>query len=82
MKIYLDANQEERAKRRFKENQEKGIGGTYDEILENIKLRYQNDKNKKFGALKIADDAIVIDSTGLSVEQVADKIEDIIFNKK
>lgn len=82
VKIYLDANQEERAKRRFKENQEKGIGGTYDEILENIKLRDQNDKNKKFGALKIADDAIVIDSTGLSVEQVADKIEDIIFNKK
>ena len=82
VKIYLDADQEERAKRRFKENQEKGIGGTYDEILENIKLRDQNDKNKKFGALKIADDAIVIDSTGLSVEQVADKIEDIIFNKK
>ena len=39
VKIYLDADVEERAKRRFKENQEKGIDSSYEEILENIKLK-------------------------------------------
>ena len=47
VKIYLDADVEERAKRRFKENQEKGIDSSYEEILENIKLRDENDKNKE-----------------------------------
>ena len=82
VKIYLDATPEERAKRRYKENQEKGISMTYEEVLEAIKTRDYNDMNKPVGALKIADDAIVIDTTKLSIEQVKEQVKEIIFNKK
>lgn len=82
VKIYLDASVEERAKRRYKENQEKGISMTYEEVLEAIKTRDYNDMNKPVGALKIADDAIVIDSTKLSIEQVKEQVKEIILNKK
>ncbi len=82
VKIYLDASVEERAKRRYKENQEKGISMTYEEVLEAIKTRDYNDMNKPVGALKIADDAIVIDTTKLSIKQVKEQVKEIIFNKK
>lgn len=81
VKIYLDASEEERANRRYKENIEKGINSTYQEVLENIRLRDENDKNKEIGALKIADDAIVIDTTNLTIEQVVEQVEEIIESK-
>ena len=46
VKIYLDADEEERAKRRYKQNQKKGIDMSYEEVLNNIKKRDENDKNK------------------------------------
>ena len=82
VKIYLDADIEERAKRRFKENQEKGIDSSYEEVLENIKLRDENDKNKEIGSLKIADDAIIVDSSKLTIEEMTNKVEVIIREKK
>ena len=82
LKIYLDAGIEERAKRRYKECQEKGINMTYEEVLENIKKRDDTDMHKEIGALMIAKDAIVIDTTNLSIEQVADKIETLILQKR
>ena len=81
VKIYLDASVEERAKRRFKENQEKGINMTYEEVYESIRLRDENDKNKEIGALKIAEDSIIVDTTSLTIEQVVDKIISIIKDK-
>lgn len=81
VKIYLDASVEERAKRRFKENQEKGINMTYDEIINNIKERDYNDMHKKMGALKKADDAIVIDTTSMTIDEVVKEIEEIIKEK-
>ena len=82
VKIYLDANVEERAQRRFKENQEKGLNMTYEEVLEAIKLRDYNDMNKQVGALKIAEDAIVIDTTHLTIGQVEEKVKEIIISKR
>mgnify|MGYP004646854639 CR=1 FL=1 len=82
IKIYLDANEEIRAKRRYKENMENGIETTYEEVLENVKMRDYNDMHKKVGALKKAEDAIVIDSSNLSIEEVVKKIEDIIKEHK
>ena len=82
VKIYLDADVEERAKRRYKQNQEKGIDMSYEEILENIKKRDENDKHKEIGALKIADDAIVIDTTKMSISEVVKEIEKIIKKKQ
>lgn len=81
IKIYLDADVEERARRRYKENQEKGLEGTYEEILENIKQRDKNDKNKEIGALKVAKDAIIVDSTKLSIEEMTNEVEKIILEK-
>ena len=74
LKIYLDASEEIRAQRRYKENQEKGIDMTYEEVLENVRMRDYNDMHKKVGALKKAEDAIIIDSTNLTIEEVTDKV--------
>jgi len=79
IKIYLDASLEERASRRFKENKEKGINTTYEEVKENIIARDYNDKNKEIGSLKMTDESIYIDSTGMSVEEVVDKVVNIIY---
>ena len=81
VKIYLDATAEERANRRFRQNQESGIEMTYQEILKNIKMRDKNDMEKEIGALKQAEDAIYIDSTNLTIEEVKEKIVDIIRKK-
>lgn len=81
VKIYLDALIEKRAQRRYEENILKGINTSYDEVLENIKLRDKQDKEKKIGALKIADDAVVIDTTQCTIQEVVEKVEKIIKNK-
>ncbi len=78
VKIYLDASPEERAKRRLKQNQEKGIDSSYKEVLQNIIDRDKRDSNREIAPLKQADDAIYLDSTNLSIEEVVEKITDII----
>lgn len=80
IKIYLDATEEVRAKRRYEENKQNGIDMSYEEVLENVKMRDYNDMNKKYGALKKAEDAIIIDSTNLTIEEVVDKIKGRIVN--
>lgn len=82
VKIYLDADVEERAKRRFKENQEKGMTMTYEETLEAVKKRDYNDMHKKVGALKIAEDAIVVDTTKMTIEEVKEKVKEIILERR
>ena len=77
-KFYLDASIETRAKRRFKENQEKGIEMSYEEVYENIEKRDYNDMNKEVGALKRTDDQIYIDTTDLTVEEEVEIIKNII----
>lgn len=81
VKIYLDASIEERAKRRFKENQEKNIDMSYEEVYESIRKRDENDKTKEVGALKVAEDSIIVDTTSLSIDQVVEKIIEIIKQK-
>lgn len=78
VKIYLDASPEERAKRRIIQNQEKGIVSNYEEVLEEIKNRDYRDMTREIAPLKKAEDAIYIDSTNLSINQVETKILDII----
>lgn len=82
VKIYMDADENERAKRRFLELQEKGDTVTYEDVLKNIKARDKNDKEKEVGALKIAEDAIYLDTTNLSIEEVKEKVKEKIINKK
>lgn len=71
-KFYLDATVEERTKRRFLQNQESGIDMSLEEIKEAIEARDYNDMHKEVGALKRTDDQIYVDSTNMSVEEVAD----------
>ena len=82
VKIYLDASVEKRAERRFEENKLKGINTSYEEVLENIKMRDRQDKAKKIGALKIAEDAIVIDTSNLAIEEVAEKVKEVIKKRR
>lgn len=82
VKIYLDASEEARAKRRLLEMQEKGIQMTYEEIIDNIRKRDYNDKTKEIGALKVTPESIVIDTTNLSIEEVENKIIEIIKEKR
>lgn len=81
LKIYLNADIEERARRRYKENLEKGIETTYEEVLEILKNRDKIDMEREVAPLKKADDAIEIDSTNMSIEEVVDKIVEIYYNK-
>lgn len=74
LKIYLTATLEERAHRRYKEMIGKNMNITYEQVYNTIKARDDNDMHKEVGALKIAEDAIVIDSTHMSIEEVYDEI--------
>ena len=77
-KFYLDATLEERANRRFKQNKDKGIDMSYEEIYENIKARDYNDMHKEVGSLMRTDDQIYIDSTNMAIDEVADKVIKIV----
>ena len=77
-KFYLDASLEERANRRYKQNMEKGIDMSYEEIKESIKARDYNDMHKEVGSLTRTDDQVYIDSTNLSIEEVADIIFKVV----
>ena len=77
-KFYLDASIESRARRRYKENQEKGIDMTYEEVLDNIKKRDYNDMHKEVGSLTRTTDQIYIDTTNLTVADEVKIIEDIV----
>ena len=73
-KFYLDASVEERANRRFKQNKEKGIESSYEDIIESIIERDNDDINRKVGALKRTDDQIYIDSSNMTIEEVINRI--------
>lgn len=77
-KFYLDATLDERAKRRYKENIEKGMDVTFEEIKDNISKRDYNDMHKEIGSLTRTEDSIYIDSTNLTIEEVVKKMKDII----
>ena len=81
-KFYLDASLEERAKRRFKEYQEKNIDMSYDEIYENIKARDYNDSHKEVGSLTRTDEQYYIDSTNLTIDEVTKEFIKIIEGDK
>lgn len=70
VKLFLDASAEERAKRRYKQLQNKGINGNFAQILAEIQERDFRDRNREVAPLKPADDALLLDSTTLSTDEV------------
>jgi len=81
IKFYLTAHLTERARRRQAELHEKGIGSSIEEIQASLEKRDRSDQNRTVGPLKIARDAIIIDTTNLSIEQVVKKILDFVKEK-
>ena len=77
-KFFLTASAEERAERRYKELIEKGENITFDEVLGDIEKRDYNDMTRKLNPLKKAEDALEVDSTGLGIEEVTDRVLDKI----
>lgn len=74
-KFYLDASPEVRAKRRFDEQKD---DSSYETILKDIKLRDEQDKNRKYAPLRQAEDAVLINSDNMSIDEVVEKIIEII----
>ncbi len=70
VKIFLTASAEERAMRRFKQIQDTGGSPDYDKILVDIKARDEKDSNRASAPLKAADDAVVLDSTTMDIDEV------------
>ena len=74
LKLYITASAEERARRRWRDRQAQGHPDTFEHILADVKRRDDYDSHRQHSPLKPADDAIIIDTTGQSVEEVVDNI--------
>ena len=77
-KLFLDASVEARAKRRYKQLQSQGIDGNFAQILAEVKARDERDRNRAVAPLKPAEDALVLDSTALSIDEVVKQALDYI----
>lgn len=73
VKIFLDASAEERAERRMKQLQQKGLDVNFDHLLKEIQERDHRDRNRAVAPLRPAADALVLDSTEMSIEQVTEQ---------
>jgi CMP/dCMP kinase len=73
VKIYLDASVEERARRRYREMIERGQDAEYDVVLAELRRRDRIDSSREAAPLRAADDAILLDSTDLSIEEVVER---------
>ena len=82
VKVFLDCSVEERAMRRYKQNLEKGITSTYEEVLAGIKERHRLETEREIAPLTKAPDAIYIDSTGMTIEQEAEAVINVIKEKQ
>ena len=74
VKVFLDASAEERAQRRFNQLQDKGFSVSIEQILSEIKERDFRDRNRTVAPLRPADDALVIDSTSLTIDEVVNQV--------
>ena len=81
-KIYLTATAEERARRRWLEMQQKGMPDTFEEVLQAVKDRDNQDMNRKVEPLRQAEDAILVDSTNMTFDEVVDKILAVVEEKR
>ncbi|MDI6552780.1 (d)CMP kinase [Leuconostoc falkenbergense] len=80
VKIFLVASVEERAQRRYRENVSKGIATDLDTLRKEIETRDYKDSHRQISPLVQAKDAILVDTTGQTIEQVVDEITEIIKN--
>ncbi|CAM4394891.1 (d)CMP kinase [Vibrio astriarenae] len=81
VKIFLDASAEERAQRRMKQLQLKGLDVRFDDLLSEIQERDDRDRNRAVAPLRPAEDALVLDSTSMSIDQVVEQAMNYIESK-
>lgn len=82
LKIYLTASVEERTKRRYEQLLQKGMECDIKKIKEDIKQRDYNDMHREFAPLKKAEDAVVVDSSDMTLDETVDKIFKMIKEKQ
>jgi len=80
LKVYLDASVEERARRRTRECQERNEPENYDDVLGAMKRRDQIDSQRATAPLRMANDAILVDSTNLDIRQVTEAIKKLVYS--
>lgn len=78
LKIYLDASAEERARRRLKESREMRQDVTYEQVLASVRRRDEIDSQRACAPLKPAEDAVIINTDNLSIEEVCAKAEELL----
>lgn len=74
LKIFLTASPEERAKRRYNQLKEKGIGANLPDLVAELKARDERDSERSAAPLKAADDAILLDTTAMSIDEVVNQV--------
>ena len=82
VKIFLDCSIEERARRRYKQDIEKGMNVNYEDILKEIQERHKLETERDIAPFVKAEDAILIDSTNMTIEEVVDRVIEIIDEKR
>lgn len=78
IKFFFDADVTVRAKRRYEQQKNKPFPQTFEKVFENLKLRDMRDKNREYGKLKIVDDAVFIDSTEKTIDEMLDFCYDVV----
>lgn len=81
LKIYLTASVTERANRRLKELHEKGQTADFEQVKRDIEYRDKNDSEREFAPLKQAEDAILVDSTDMTIDEVKNRILELVREK-
>ena len=81
IKIFLTASAEDRAQRRFEELQLKGVETTYDEVLNDMKQRDYNDSHRAAAPLRPAEDAVLVDTSGNTLEQSVALLKSLVEEK-
>lgn len=81
VKIFLTADDTERAMRRYKELQEKGSSVTYQEVLDDLRVRDYNDSHREIAPLKPAEDSVIVNTTNYTLEESINKIVETVEEK-
>jgi len=80
LKIYLDASVKVRAERRYQEMVHRGESADYDAVLASLQNRDQIDSTREIAPLKIAENAVVINSDELNIEEVLEKAKELVYS--
>ena len=81
VKIFLTASAEERARRRYQEMCNKGMDANFDDVLRDLRVRDEQDTHRAVDPLRAAEDAVTVDSTNLTFDEVVEAILRIVADK-